>query len=81
MNKTCNFCGNKNFHETHTQYIYKHDGKMLIINDVPCEQCDYCGEQYFKAGVLEKIEADFLEVYSAGRKSTSQIIVPVEQFA
>jgi YgiT-type zinc finger domain-containing protein len=81
MEKTCNFCGNRNFHETRTQYIYRHDGKMLIVDNVPCEQCDYCGEQYFKSGVLSKIESDFLEVYSARRKSTSQIIVPVEQFA
>ena len=81
MNKTCNFCGNKNFKEMRTQYIYKHDGKMMIVDNVPCEQCEFCGEQYFKSDVLSKIEADFREVYSDRRKATSQIVVPVEQFA
>jgi len=54
---------------------------MLIVDDVPCEQCEYCGEQYFKAGVLKKIEQDFLDVYSRRRKPQSEIKVPVEQFA
>lgn len=81
MNKICNFCGNKNFRETRVQYIYKHDGKMLIVDDVPCEQCAFCGEQYFKSEVLKKIENDFSEVYASGRKAKSQVLVPIEQFA
>ena len=80
MNKICNFCGNKNFKETRTQYIYKHDGKMLIVDDVPCEQCEFCGEQYFKGKVLKKIENDYFEVYSSRRKAKSQMLVPMEQF-
>jgi len=80
MKKICNFCGNKNFKETRVQYIYKHDGKMLIVDDVPCEQCEFCGEQYFKGEVLKKIENDYSEVYSARRKAKSQVLVPMEQF-
>jgi YgiT-type zinc finger domain-containing protein len=81
VNKTCNFCGNKNFRETCTQYIYKHDGKMLIVEDVPCEQCEYCGEQYFKGEVLRKIEKDFVDVHAHRRKAWAEMTVPVEQFA
>ena len=54
MNKSCNFCRNKNFKEKHVQYIYKHDDRFLVVNNVPCEECEYCGEQYFKAEVLKK---------------------------
>ena len=81
MKKACSFCGNSNLLEVRAQYTYKHDGKMLIVEDVPCEQCEYCGEQYFKAQVLKKIEQDFLDVYSKRRKARSKITVPVEQFA
>lgn len=80
MTKACNFCGNSSFKETQTQYIYQHDKKMLIVNDVPCEQCEFCGEQYFKAEVLRKIESDFFEVYSSRRKAQSEVLVPIEQF-
>jgi YgiT-type zinc finger domain-containing protein len=54
MKRTCNFCGNKNFREKLVQYIYKHDGHFLIVNNVPCEECEYCGERYFKAEALKK---------------------------
>ena len=81
MRKVCSFCGNKNFKIKKVQYIYKHDDKFLVVNDVPCEECEYCGEQYFKADVLKKIEKDFMEIYSVGKKSKNLIQVPVEEFA
>ncbi len=78
--KTCNFCGNKNFKETHTQYIYRHDSQFLVVNNVPCEQCEFCGEQYFKAEVLKKIEESFKE-YISGKIAKKELAVPVEEFA
>jgi YgiT-type zinc finger domain-containing protein len=81
MSKVCNFCGNKNFRIKKVQYIYRHDGKFLIVNDVPCEECEYCGEQYFKADVLKKIEKDFMEINSIGRKPKQLIQIPIEEFA
>ena len=69
MSKVCSFCGNKNFKIKKVQYVYKHDDKFLIVNDVPCEECEYCGEQYFKADVLKKIEKDFMEIYNSLEKT------------
>ncbi len=80
MDKVCNFCGNKNFRMKKVQYIYRHDDKYLIVNDVPCEECEYCGEQYFKAQSLKKIEADFNKIYISGKKPKKKIQVPVEEF-
>ena len=59
--KVCNFCGNRNFKEKNVQYIYKHDDQFLVVNNVPCEECEFCGEQYFKADVLKRIEKSFIE--------------------
>jgi len=80
MNKICNFCGNKNFRKKEVQYVYKHDGKYLIVNNVPCEECEYCGEQYFEAQSLKKIESDFNQIYVSGKKPRNKIEVPVEEF-
>ncbi len=80
MKKVCNFCGNKNFTDKKVQYIYKHNGHFLIINKVPCEECDYCGEQYFKANVLKKIEKNFQKIHTAKKKVYKQVKVPVEEF-
>ena len=51
------------------------------MNDVPCEECEYCGEQYFEADVLKKIEKDFMDIHFAGKRSKQLIEVPVEEFA
>lgn len=81
MTTICNFCGNKNFRERHVQYIYKHDHQFLVVDNVPCEECEYCGEQYFKAEVLKKIEENFKTIYLAGKKAKREVTVPVEEFA
>lgn len=52
-----------------------------MVNNVPSEECEYCGEQYFKANVLKKIEKDFNDIYFAGKKAKNQVGVPVEEFA
>ncbi len=76
----CNFCGNKNLKESKVEYIYKHDGKIMVVENVPCEVCEYCGERYFKGEVLEKIEKDFFEIYSDKKKPASLMSVPVEEY-
>ena len=80
MNKSCNFCGNKNFKENRVQYIYKHDDRFLVMNNVPCEECKYCGGQYFKAEVLKKIEKIFKDIYFPGKKVKREVKVTVEEF-
>ena len=79
--KICNFCGNKNFMEKSVQYIYRYEGQLLMVNNVPCEECEYCGEQYFKVEVLKKIEKDFSDIYRQGKKTGKEISVPVEEYA
>jgi len=81
MEKTCSFCGNKSFKSASVQYVYRQDNQFLVVNNVPCEQCDHCGEQYFEAGVLKKIEAEFKGIYQAGKPARKQITVPLEEFA
>lgn len=80
MDKVCNFCGNKNFRTKEVQYIYRHNDKYLIVNNVPCEECEYCGEQYFQAHSLKKIEADFNKIYLFGKEPKKKIQVPIEEF-
>ena len=81
MEKACNFCGNKNFKNKYIQYVYRHQGQFLVMENVPCEECEYCGEQYFEAEVLKKIEKDFLDIYSNRKKLKKRIEVPIEEFA
>jgi YgiT-type zinc finger domain-containing protein len=76
----CNFCGNKNFLEKIVQYIYKRNNRFLFVNNVPCEECAYCGEQYFKSDVIKRIEIDFNEIYINGKKNGKEISAPILEF-
>ena len=78
--KVCSFCGNKNIKNTLTEYTYRHKGKYMIFNNVPAQQCEFCGEKYFESKVLRKIENEFFAVIN-GKKVTKGIRVPVEDFS
>ena len=77
----CHFCGNKNFKNTKTQYTYKRRDKFIIVDDVPCEQCEYCGEQYFEAKVLKSIENEFDAIHSHGKIAKRQVQIPIESYS
>jgi YgiT-type zinc finger domain-containing protein len=77
----CHFCGNKNFKENKVQYTYKKDNKNIIVDDVPCEQCEFCGEQYFEANVLKKIETEFYAIHSEGKNVKKKVLIPVEIYS
>ena len=79
--KKCNFCGNKNFKNKEVEYIYKREGQILLVNNVPCEECEYCGERYYEAKVLKKIEQDFDKIFYGRKKTRKKLSVPVEEYA
>jgi YgiT-type zinc finger domain-containing protein len=79
--KSCNFCGNKNLKNIEVDYTYKKDDKYLIVNSVPCIQCEYCGEQYFQAKILKQIENEFMIIQSGKKVVEKKLIVPVETFS
>jgi hypothetical protein len=44
-------------------------------------ECTFCGEQYFDAGVLQKIENDYLAITRRQRQPQRIMQVAVEDFA
>jgi len=81
MKKTCSFCGNARVRKTVVEYIYRRDGRYLIVSGVPCEECTYCGERYYQAKVLRKIEESFEKIEKGKKRPSKAITVPVEEFA
>ena len=76
----CAFCGNKHIKNSFAEYTYKKDSHYLIVNNVPCYQCEYCGEKYYEAKVLKQIEEEFFLIQK-GKLSPPQISIPVEEFS
>ena len=81
MRTVCNFCGNKHFQKRKVQYIYRHDEKFLVVNNVPCEECTYCGERYYEANALKHIEREFIDIQDGRKKVKTKVSVPIEDFA
>ncbi|MEW6352682.1 MAG: type II toxin-antitoxin system MqsA family antitoxin [Pseudomonadota bacterium] len=79
--KKCNFCGNAHVEFKKVEYIYRRDGNYLIVSDVPCEECTFCGERYYEAQVLRKIEHEFNILQRADKKPAKTISMPIEKFA
>jgi YgiT-type zinc finger domain-containing protein len=80
MRDACSFCGNGHFAPKAVQYIYRRDGKLFVVNGVPCEECTYCGERYYQGPVLERIEREFDRIYHEGKRPRAEVAVPVEEF-
>ena len=51
----CIFCGGK-FEQTTTEYIEKNGSMVILIKDVPCDECKQCGEIYFDDSIVMAIE-------------------------
>ena len=77
----CPFCGHRNMADKHVEYLYRSGERFLVVTDVPCLECEFCGEQYFEATTLKKIEGDFEAIQNTGKKPMKTIMVPVEAFS
>jgi len=78
--KICNFCENENLSQKTTDYIYRHKGHFMLFKNVPAEVCDYCGERYFEANVLKRIEKEFFDILNHRKKPSKKIEMPVEDY-
>ncbi len=52
----CMFCKNKTFIESTTTHVVNYQNCIIIIRNVPCLECDQCGEKYYTDEVAEKLE-------------------------
>ncbi|HAG14285.1 MAG TPA: hypothetical protein DCG49_10565 [Ruminococcus sp.] len=52
----CMFCKNKTHTESTTTHVVNSQNSIIIIRNVPCLECDQCGEKYYTDAVAEKLE-------------------------
>ena len=80
-NTKCLFCGSEDFEAREVEYIYRRNGKYLIVRDMPCEVCLRCGERYYPAEALLAVESRFKAIHEKQREPEKTLTVPVESFA
>ncbi len=72
----CTFCSGS-IEVSTTEYIEKQGNFIAVIKNIPCEQCNQCGEIYFSDDVVKQIE----KILDSIKIIASEITVTVIDYA
>ena len=81
MNKygDCSFCGG-DVEEKKIEYDYRRRSHLPVINDVPAGVCRQCGEKYFKAHTLKRLDQVFYNVFDRQQEPDRVLQIPAVFF-
>lgn len=51
------FCKCNTMKQSFTTHVVSWKGNLIIVKNVPCEECEQCGEKYFSDEVAIRLEA------------------------
>ena len=54
-----------------TTYVVTLERCVIVIRNVPCEECEQCGEKYFSDDVMERLE----QIVERAKSLPSEIVV------
>ena len=69
--KTCFFCKSDSVVQTVTTYMVDFKDCIIIVKNVPCEECSECGEKFFSDDVMENLET----IVKKAREIASEVFV------
>jgi len=52
----CFYCRCKTVVEAVTTHVVTFENCIIIVKNVPCEECEQCGEKYFSDDVMKKLD-------------------------
>ena len=52
----CMYCKCKTIKNSITTHVVNYKGCIIIVKNVPCEECEQCGAKYYTNDVVEKLE-------------------------
>ena len=52
----CIFCKCDSVKESTTTHVVNYKGCIIIIKNVPCEECEQCNEKFYTDEVAEQLE-------------------------
>lgn len=51
----CMYCKNSELKAATTTHVVSFDNSVIIIKNVPCEECSQCGEKYYSEETAERL--------------------------
>jgi len=67
----CIVCHHGETRPGRTTVTFHRDGQTVVVNEVPAEVCENCGEAY----VDENVTAQVLEIAADARRAQAQVLV------
>ena len=67
----CMFCKCDTVKESVTTHVVNYRNCIIVIKNVPCEECEQCGEKFYTDEVTERLE----ELVSAAKRLMQEISV------
>ena len=67
----CIVCNHGQTRPGTTTVTFHRDGQTVVVNEVPAEVCENCGEAYVDEGVTTQL----LEIAAAARNAQAQVLV------
>lgn len=52
----CVYCKGKTMTSSYTTHVVTYGDCVIVVKNVPCEECEQCGEKFFDDEVMEKLE-------------------------
>ena len=54
-----------------TTHVVSWKGNLIIVKNVPCEECEQCGEKYFSDDVAIRLEA----IVNATKANREELVI------
>ena len=67
----CFYCKCKTTKPSVTTHVVTFDDCIIILKNVPCEECEECGEKYFSDEVMIRLE----KIVESARAIASEVFV------
>ncbi|MBR1647293.1 MAG: type II toxin-antitoxin system MqsA family antitoxin [Selenomonadaceae bacterium] len=67
----CMYCRGKDFVESTTTHVVNLENCLIIIKNVPCMECDQCGETFFNMSVALKLD----EIVETAKKMAQELSI------
>ena len=67
----CRYCKSTAMQPSTTTHVVTPRHCIIIVRNVPCEECVQCGEKYYSDEVMERLE----EIVSQAKLVASEILV------
>ena len=67
----CKYCKSGNYVESTTTHVVDYKNHLIIVRNVPCMECEQCGETYFSMEIARRLE----QIVNEAKKLAQEISI------